>query len=501
VEKAMTAWTDILTEAILAAGQPGDLLAPTTLLELSGSLDNPLTALSGRDTEHEVFAALDPDLEFVRFVRSSGLTIKADQREKLARSIRWLIGTLSGWRQVDDPTYARLAAMIAVASRLDEDGTLWPLMPEAIAQNQELGQALADILERIQFRVDAAGFSRSPIVDREQTEEFARAEAEQNWPALRLFAENIPFRFHSNAVLDQSVRLLNRFFPGRLVEMGRAVSQIGAAMPMVTAISIADAFGFATKSGSATLQFAAVCRLFAIHDRVRALDAPQEDALVALLNQVATDSPRWTAWMQAFAAHPYRASQMQPAIGLCLATSDEAALRAYIDAIALQPNWLGRDEVKACLGAFANRVSSERRQAAWRMAFARWSDWNFGERDGHSALTGITFSNVDFAIVGYAVECLTPEEREANIAGCLDVVGRAEHVWHKSQIDFMHYIYRALSRVQPFSHARDCGTDRDNWLWSKSGGYFFDQLDDPYWRLRYGLHKMPNHRLQAIATE
>ena len=490
----MTAWTDILAEAIAASGQPGDFSAPTSLLELSDSLDNPLTTLSGRDTEHEVFAALDEDLGFVWLVRSSRLTISADQKEKLAGSIRWLIGTLSDWRQADDPTRARLVAMIAVAARLDENGALWLLMPDKITQNQELGEELRDILGRVQLRLEAASFSRSPTVDKEQIEEFATAEADQNWPQLRFFVENVHWRFCSNAVLDQSVRLLNRFFPDRLVEMGRAVSQMGVAMQLVTAISVGDAFRFATQSENDTLQFAAVCRLFAIHDRVCALDAAQEDALVALLNQVATDAPRWTAWMQAFAAHPYRASQMQPAIGLCLAFSDEAALRAYVDAIYLQSSWLGRDEVKACLGTFANRVSLERRQAAWKMAFARWSDWNFGERDGHSAPTEITLSNMDFAIVGYAVECLTSEERETHIAGCLDAVGRAAHVWHKSQLNSMHYIYRALSRSQPFLHARGCGTDRDNWLWIKSRGYFFDLLDDPYWRLRYGLHKMPNRR-------
>jgi hypothetical protein len=128
------------------------------------------------------------------------------------------------------------------------------------------------------------------------------------------------------------------------------------------------------------------------------------------------------------------------------------------------------------------------------LTFARWSDWNFGERGGHSAPTEITLSNIDFAIVGYAVECLTLEEREMHIAGCLDMVERAEHMWHKSQPNFMHYIYRALSRSQPFLRARDCGTNRDNWLWTKSGNYFFGQLDGPYWRLRYGLHNMPNRQ-------
>jgi hypothetical protein len=114
------------------------------------------------------------------------------------------------------------------------------------------------------------------------------------------------------------------------------------------------------------------------------------------------------------------------------------------------------------------------------MAFARWSDWDFGERDGHSAPTEITLSNIDFTIVGYAVECLTPEERETHSTGCLNMVDRAEHVWHKSQLNFMYYIYQVLSHSQPFLQARDCGTDRDNWLSSKSGKYFFNQLDDPY---------------------
>ncbi len=49
--------------------------------------------------------------------------------------------------------------MIAVAARLDEDGALWLLMPDAATPNQELGQELQCILGRLQFRVEAASFS------------------------------------------------------------------------------------------------------------------------------------------------------------------------------------------------------------------------------------------------------------------------------------------------------------------------------------------------------
>ena len=63
-----------------------------------------------------------------------------------------------------------------------------------------------------------------------------------------------------------------------------------------------------------------------------------------------------------------------------------------------------------------------------------------------------------------------------------------------SRLNSILYFYRALSRSQPFLHSRDCGIDRDKWLWARSGRYFFDLLDDPYWRLRYGLRTMPQRR-------
>ena len=266
----MTVWSDTLAEAIAASEQSGDVSGPTSLLNLSNSLDNPLATLGGRDTNHEIFAALDEDLGFVRNIRSSKLTIPSDLNEKLASSIRWLIGMVSDWRRADDPARARLVAMIAVAARLDENGALWLLMPDTITPSHELGHELQSILGGLQFRVEAASFSRSPVVDSEQLEEFRMAEAEKNWPVLRSFAENIPWHFHSNVILDQSVRLLNRFFPSHLVQVGRAVSQLGVAMQMITAIQVDDAFKIALQTENDLLQFAAVCRLFALHHRVPA---------------------------------------------------------------------------------------------------------------------------------------------------------------------------------------------------------------------------------------
>jgi hypothetical protein len=496
----MTPWTEKLIGAIAAAGRPGPMFAPNALEERLNGLDNPLGALIDHDAANEMFAILDEDLGYVWPVRQARREYSDDLAQKTAGAIRWLISALSAWRLEDDPKRARLAAILAVGARLDEGGALWPLLPDTIVENVALGGGLVDVLGRLDFRFGVAGWSRSPILHGEQLEQLNRAEAERDWAVLRHYAEGYADRAYGNVVLGQSVRILNRFFPTRIITAGQAVSNLGVALQFATTLSISEALSVATQSANALLAFAAVCRLFNKHDRVREIGPAQEDTLVALLWSFASDAPLWSAWMRAFAMYPNQTELMQRAIGRALSELGESELRAYIDAIYLQSSWVGREDIAACFAAFADRVPLERRRTAWRLMFQRWSEWNFGEQEGHAALTAISLSNVDFAIVGYAVECLTAEDRESYISNCLDVVGRSEQVWHRSHLDHMRYVYRALSRFQPFGHARSCGLDRTRWLWSETSGYYPDQLDDPFWRLRYNLHNMPERKAQPDAA-
>jgi hypothetical protein len=499
--EAMTAWTDTLVEAIASAAQPGPMLAPDALQEKLESFDNPLGALVDRDAANEIFGIVDQYLGYVWPVRQSRRDYTDELAADTAAAIRWLIAALSAWRLEDDPKRARLAMIFVVAARLDEEGALWPLLPEVVAENVALASGLVDVLGRLEIRVGPPGRSCTPVLDGEEMEQFALAEAEQDWSKLRYYAERYPYKVDANAVVDQSVRILNRFFPVQAVEAASAVANLGMAVQFATALSLDDTFALATRSASPYLCFATVCRLFNKFWPVRELNPAQEDALVSLLLAVAADAGRWTLWMKAFATNPYLAGLLQKPIGRALVDLEDAALQAYIDAIYIQSSWVGRDDIAVCFATFADGVPLERRQTAWRLMFDRWSQWNFGETEVHGGPTAISLSNVDFAIVGYAVECLSDHEREAYIDGCLDTVGRSEHVWHQSHLDHMRYVYRALSRFQPFGHARGCGTDRARWLWSRNGGYFLDQLDDPFWRLRYNLHNMPERPAHPVTTD
>lgn len=486
----MTGWPIELEAASVLARQPGDILVPSGLLTYCSGLGDPVTMLMGPDSWQEIFAALDPDLGFVWPVRHGNVPITDEQRQKLAGAMRWLMANLRDWRKANDPKNAALVAIIVVACRLDEDGALWKLLPDEAGGNIELSQELARLLGTFRINLDLRP-TKSPISEGEELEGFLKAEADKDWAGLRRLAEGVAFQALTNVLVSQSMRALQRFFPALLVQVARAVPQIGIAMQMATSISVEDALDLAAQSGNDFMQFASVCRLFNTYAPVHELDAAQEAALDSVLTAVAKEFARWAAWMRAFVAHPYQTSQMQAAIGRALAGADNSALQAYFDALVVQSNWLGREEVAATLEAFASNVTPERRQNAWRMAFARWSNWDFEAAQGSSRLTAISLSSLDFAVVGYAVECLTPEERDALVDACLGDLQRTELRWHKSQREFMEHTYRVMSRLQPLAHARTVGADRRRWLRDKDADFLLDRFGQPFWMQRYHLQEKP----------
>jgi len=487
----MTPWRAELEAAISAAAKPGAPLVPSALLTHCQGLNDPVTHLLGEETGHTIYAALNESSGFISLVRNRQLVMTDERRQKVAGAVRWLVATMQAWRRADDPKDAIVVSLVVVAARLDEEGLLWRLLPDAAGPNQEMGIALGTILSRMRVNPTLMA-TRSPISEGEELDGLLKAETEKDWPTLRRLAEEVAYHATTSVLVSQPSRALNRFFPNILTQIAQAVPQIGIAMAIVTALPVEDAFKLGARSGNDYTQFASVCRLFNQYTRVRALGAAQEDALDQLLALVVQNPAQWASWMRAFVAHPYRATQIQPAIGRALAGADVIAMQGYLDGIYVQASWLGRSEVGACLEAFASRVPLDRRQSAWRLAFARWQRWNFGAHENLSRLTAISQSNLDFAIVGYVAECLSGQEREAYANGCLITLKNTELRWHQSQQPFMEDSYRIMSRYQPFAQAGLAGTDRSKWLRDKAEDYLLGEFEEPYWRQRYHLQKMPS---------
>ena len=85
-------------------------------------------------------------------------------------------------------------------------------------------------------------------------------------------------------------------------------------------------------------------------------------------------------------------------------------MEAFVHSIGLRAKPAGPDEgrrcVAACLREFRTTATPERRRALWTLAFARWSSWQFDVAAPDTHLLKICWAELDYAVVGYAVECM-----------------------------------------------------------------------------------------------
>lgn len=460
----MRSWGKTLETAIGGTSQNGLEEAPSSLLGCCGKLDDPVGALSNHDLGNAIFDALAEEFGFIRLAKASDQHLPESDIQRLSGLLRWFLNGLVKWRRADDPRSCGLVSLFVVACYIDIDGLIWRLVPECVGQNTELTGALAQFIARSRLDLTLGAYSPRPILEREALDQFKNADASGDWTVLRLMVEQVNFAFFTNVILVQVVRYLNRFDFGLLAESGRAVRQTGIAMQIVTALSASDALRLGLESQSAYLQFAAVCRLLSPWDRETTMEVEDTRALKALLLLVSADKHRWRAWMDAFNAHPLRAQILQKALGEALAEVSDDAVSAYVESITLSSSSIGRDEIADCLRAFRKCAALERRQLLWQLAYKRWSEWNYGQFDGYTNLIEVVVSPVDYAIVGYAVECISKQEREDLIAQTLLVASETEDTWHASASDYISDYYRSLSRMQPFVHARSLETEGDDWL-------------------------------------
>jgi hypothetical protein len=140
------------------------------------------------------------------------------------------------------------------------------------------------------------------------------------------------------------------------------------------------------------------------------LSGPEASLLNKVLLQVATEMTRWQGWMQVFNAYPVRYPTLQRSLGQALASVPEPAIHAYVDSVVLHPLPAkpdpNRRTIADCLEAFRAAATTVRRHALWRLAHDRWSAWCFDQANPEAHLLAVNWSQLDYALAGYASECL-----------------------------------------------------------------------------------------------
>jgi len=112
-------------------------------------------------------------------------------------------------------------------------------------------------------------------------------------------------------------------------------------------------------------------------------------------------------------------------------------------------------------------------------------EFRFG--NGTSTLHHVSFSELDYAIVGYALECLSAEVRAVYISDTVSKCSFVATAWHATHRALSSECYRQLSLLQPFAYAEKAGTASD-WLMHGNENILpFDPRVDRYQAMLYNI--------------
>ncbi|MCD9824042.1 hypothetical protein [Bradyrhizobium japonicum] len=488
MEKAVNnSGNELLAQALGLAAKDGEELTPDKLATFIDGFEQPLRLLEDADQAAQLFHAFHEQFNFIRLSFRPPWPPEqsvdgAVDLTRYASLLRWLIDGMRIWDAASDSKLARLTAMIVVAQTCDSGNALWNLLPDDIGANSNLVNQLSRVAASIDLTIVSAGGQPPPIREAEIVEAFLKADAEGDWANIIGGWRRFPPIFPS-ALQTQTMRFLLRYARPQLLACLNKIQKTPLAFILAQVFTPEQCLQLALESESRRFQFAAVYRSFTDQWRSHRTPTSSETALLTdLLIEVSKDPSCWDGWMLALAQQP----ELQEALGRALIHVPDAALKAYVDAIRLwsrsvQPNPM-RQSITNCLRAFCAGASLERRSVLWTIAFERWRAWRFSD---NGLRTAIQRSDLDYAVVGYALECMTQDARDQAATSIFQRISVLEDQWHEGISDIVHEYYRLLSELQPYAHASQVARSGGDWL-PQATLYVPDGLQSSYLTLMYG---------------
>lgn len=368
-----------------------------------------------------------------------------------------LIEQLKQFPEKPEEQSSAIIKILALSAFLDHKDQLWP---EVLKANVQINATLIDKLKEtfVESRVDSRTVLMNAHLSEEQINLVLNGIVNKEWRSVEWTLDHLWSRIRLR-IQQHSGAALFHLAPDALASAIGGLDDFFDIASYIVRTPSHHHLKIAVASGNWTFKF------WALQQSARRAAAGQQAFDVeweALLVEAAQIPVEWARWMSVMNAFPSRYPQIQSAIGRTLSGASASILQGYLTPLSMDDH--SSQAVTQAFEAFRSSAPETARRALWAIAFKRWQDWDFGTTEESKCLFRVARSALDFAVVGYFVECVDSQGRDAFAANLARRAQALEHAWHPSESPLLTERLKLISTYQLLAHAESVISNQSSWL-------------------------------------
>lgn len=463
-------------------------IEPYRALKVIMSIPEEIPFKFSRDERYEIYRNLIQDypvLENFYDKKFRGLkdSLTQDEQNTLDGLLKWLIQELRVWDETEDKNARRLALIFIISNILIEN--LWELIPFSVINNPKINNFLEGRFDRFQRNIVIPQQQQVPIWEKEAAQQYIKAIHDRDWQHLANkwhIWRHSPKLDQVNTFQYQIFLFLLNYSPEQLIRTTNRYEDFISLMLICRehSFSLLQRFQLALDSTNELFRFALLFSLELNNDKYHDLTDEEADCFALIFQKTGSNIDQLRLWLMLFNRYPVRFPIFAEGFGVYVAKyASETEIDIYLESIKVEAIKLqnGYYDAREILGKtfqkFAAVAECNVRKLFWDKCYCKYLAWNFGYVEDHYYLNAVHLSNIDYALVGYFIECQEQGDREEVVQNILkDVDSIFTKNWYGSQSGITTEFYNLLSKLQPVCYAGEVGKDQlTSWLMKPERSY------------------------------
>lgn len=404
---------------------------------------------------------------FNKRIRGGESPVAEGEYISLRGLLKWLIYELHIWDEKDDKTARKLALILIISNRLSKN--LWELIPESLINNPRVCIFLASRFDRFRCTIDIPQEQQVPLWEIEAVTKYDVAIKNRDWLHL---ANNWHIWGGShklgqaNTFQHQIFLFLLNYSNELLLSAATEYEDFISLMLICRehSFSLGQRFQLALNTTNNLFRFALLFSLELNNSKYDGLTELEADCFALILKKCGNNSCILKQWFTIFNRYLIRYPIFSEGFGVYLAKyASEIEMDLFVEsqriqAIRIEKDAYGVGDTRLILNKtfqkFSELAELELRKILWNKCYQKWKEWNFGSGGDYYFLNEIHLTNIDYALIGYFVECIDQSDREVTVqAILLDIDNIFTNNWYASVSEMMNNYYNLLSKLQPVCQA------------------------------------------------